>query len=214
MSCQDTTLSLGVYLLGALDASERAEVDAHLATCETCRAELEELAGLPLVLDQVGLDDLVPEPVRPSDDLFDRVAAKARAERAEPPASQHRRYRRLMAVAAALVVLVGGGLGGWSVLHSSAPHVYQNRGPIHMQVSLASQTSGTGFAVTVSGLPTDEHCKLVAVSKNGSRDVAGQWYATYQGKATVTGSTSIAKDELSRLVLFGTGGERLATVTV
>jgi hypothetical protein len=213
MTCQDTTLSLGVYLLGALDADGRAEVDAHLATCETCRAELDELAGLPLVLDQVGLDDLIPEPVRPSDDLFDRVAARARAEHAVPPAAQRSRYRKLIAVAAALVILVGGGVGGWSLLQSS-PHVYHNNGSVHMQVSLASQASGTGFAVTVSGLPTDEHCKLVAVSKDGSRDIAGQWHATYQGRATVTGSTSIPKDELSRLVLFGTGGERLATVTV
>jgi anti-sigma factor RsiW len=213
MSCQDTTLSLGVYLLGALDAGERAEVEAHLATCETCRAELDELAGLPLVLDQIGLDDLTPQPLRPSDDLFERVAAKARAERAEAVGRKHRRYRALMAVAAALVILAGGGVAGRSLLHSS-PHVYQNSGPVHMEVSLASQASGTGLAVTVSGLPTDEHCKLVAVSKDGSRDVAGQWYATYQGEATVTGSTSIPKDDLTRLVLFGTGGERLATVAV
>jgi predicted anti-sigma-YlaC factor YlaD len=213
VSCQDTTLSLGVYLLGALDAGERADVEAHLATCETCRAELEELAGLPRVLDQIGLDDLTPQPLRPSDDLFERVAAKARAERAEAAGLKHRRYRALMAVAAALVILAGGGVAGWSLLHSS-PHVYQNSGPVHMQVSLASQASGTGLAVTVSGLPTDEHCKLVAVSKDGTRDVAGQWYATYQGKATVTGSTSIQKHDLSRLVLFGTGGERLATVAV
>jgi predicted anti-sigma-YlaC factor YlaD len=213
-SCKDTTLSLGVYLLGALDPAEHAEVEAHLAECALCRAELDELAGLPVMLERLTLEDLTPEPVSPSDDLFERVAAEARAEHESDRVSRHRRYRRLTAVAAAFVVIVGGGIGGWAALRSSHD-VYRNpRGPVHMQVALASQASGTGLAVTVSGLPTDEHCKLVAVSKDGTRDVAGRWYATYQGRAKVTGSTSIPQSQLDRLVLFGTGGERLASVAV
>ncbi|HEY3505722.1 MAG TPA: zf-HC2 domain-containing protein [Actinocatenispora sp.] len=38
-------LSLGLYLLGAVDAAERATIERHLAGCDACRAESEELAG-------------------------------------------------------------------------------------------------------------------------------------------------------------------------
>jgi len=52
-SCQHVRQSLGVYVLGAIDPAERAEVDAHLAGCPDCRAELAGLAGLPALLGRV-----------------------------------------------------------------------------------------------------------------------------------------------------------------
>ena len=53
MDCAETRLSLGVYVLGAIDPAERALVDAHLATCRDCRDELAGLAGLPALLARV-----------------------------------------------------------------------------------------------------------------------------------------------------------------
>ena len=56
--CQEARIALGVYVLGAIDPAERALVDAHLATCEACQAELAEFADLPalLALAERGLD--------------------------------------------------------------------------------------------------------------------------------------------------------------
>jgi anti-sigma factor RsiW len=214
MTCHDTTMSLGVYLLGALEPAEQAEVEAHLAVCETCRAELAELAALPSMLEQISIEDIAPQPLTPSDDLFERVAAQARAEGTDELTARRRRYRRLTAVAAASAIVAGAGIGSWAILgdHSSSSTSAQHG--VHMTVALASQVSGTGYKVEVSGLPTDEHCKLIAISTNGARDVAGKWTATYQGVATETGSTSIPRSELARFVLLGTKGERLATVSV
>lgn len=48
-------LSLGLYVLGALDATERAAVERHLAACADCRAESTELA------DTVAAVALLPE---------------------------------------------------------------------------------------------------------------------------------------------------------
>jgi anti-sigma factor RsiW len=225
-TCAETTLSLGVYLLGALDPAERAAVDAHLRTCALCRAELADLAELPSLLARLTLEDVVPEPMPVPDDLFERVASQARAEREEPtePTELARsasgrlvRYRRLVAVAAALAVIAGGGIGAWAALRSHA-EVYKSRrqlgSNVQMSVALADQAAGTGYTVTVVGLPNDEHCRLIAVGVDGTRDVAGRWDATYQGQAKETGSTSIPRSQLSRLVLLGTGGERLATVDI
>jgi hypothetical protein len=222
MTCDDTTMSLGVYLLGALDTAERAEVEAHLDGCADCRAELAALEGLPALLSRLTIDDVSAEPLAVPDDLFERVAARARAEQAQQAPSRFTRYRRLTAIAAAVVVLAAGGVS-WGVLHSStakhpsvtaaAPHTATNH-HVTMTVTLAAQATGTGLNVTVSGLPRDEHCQLIAIAKDGSRDVAGRWDATYSGWAQQTGSTKIQQSQLSQLVLLGTGGKQLVTVPV
>ena len=63
--CTDARLSLGVYVLGAIDPAERALVDAHLATCRDCRDELAGLAG-PVGIDrEVTRDGEQPRPGRP-----------------------------------------------------------------------------------------------------------------------------------------------------
>ena len=51
-SCREIRNSLGVYVLGAIDPAERAQVDEHLPTCADCREELASLAthGTTLVL--------------------------------------------------------------------------------------------------------------------------------------------------------------------
>jgi predicted anti-sigma-YlaC factor YlaD len=213
MTCE-TTVSLGVYLLGALEPAERAAVEAHLATCPQCRDALDELSGVPSLLDRLSLDDLVPEPVPPSEDLFERVAARAREENAALDAPRRARHRRLLAAAAAATVLAGGGIAAWAALGGSDDYARPPDGKVHMSVVLAAQATGTSYTVTVSGLPTDEHCKLIAVAKDGTRDVAGKWDATYQGQANETGSTSIARSQLAKLVLLGTDGKRLAKVRV
>jgi len=57
MDCAETRLSLGVYVLGAIDPAERAQVDAHLGGCRDCRDELAGLAGLPALLSRVGAEE-------------------------------------------------------------------------------------------------------------------------------------------------------------
>ena len=52
-SCREIRHSLGVYVLGAIEPGERAQVDEHLATCADCREELASLAGLPALLRRV-----------------------------------------------------------------------------------------------------------------------------------------------------------------
>ena len=45
--CREIKQALGVYVLGAIDPAERAQVDEHLASCADCREELASLAGSP-----------------------------------------------------------------------------------------------------------------------------------------------------------------------
>jgi hypothetical protein len=57
MDCEEARISLGVYVLGAIDPAERAMVDAHLASCQECRDELAGLAGLPALLATVSTEE-------------------------------------------------------------------------------------------------------------------------------------------------------------
>jgi anti-sigma factor RsiW len=51
------TISLGAYVLGALEWKERAELEAHLESCATCRAELDRLAPLPELLSRLSVEE-------------------------------------------------------------------------------------------------------------------------------------------------------------
>ena len=59
MDCPEARLSLGVYVLGAIDPAERSQVDSHLASCRDCRDELAGLAGLPALLARVGVEEAI-----------------------------------------------------------------------------------------------------------------------------------------------------------
>jgi hypothetical protein len=213
MTCQQATQSLGAYVLKSLDADERAVIDAHLLECPECAAELAELEELPQFLDRLTIDDVVAPVVEPPADLFDRVAAAARRETERHRFRSHRKL--LSAVAAAVIVIaVAAGFGLRGNTHQVPVTFAASAGSTHMSVTVNGRATGTDLMVSVDGLPVDEQCKLVAVSRAGAWETAGSWVATYSGTAKVTGSTTIARGQLVKFVLLGTNGQVLVTVPV
>ena len=98
------------YVLGALAPDERAEFEQHLATCGRCRAAVGELAGMPGLLAQVPAaeawalaDDPDPLPA-PAPEAVTVVELPRRS-----------RPRWWQVAAAAVLVAVLGGLGGYGV---------------------------------------------------------------------------------------------------
>lgn len=65
--CQES-VSLGAYLLGALDPEERRAMERHVATCEQCRDELVEMAPLPGLLRHTPFEEL-PETAAAAESL-------------------------------------------------------------------------------------------------------------------------------------------------
>jgi hypothetical protein len=213
MTCHEATQSLGAYVLGSLEPDERREVDAHLIDCPSCAAELADLDQLPALLGRLTLEDVVAPIVTPSDDLFDRVAAAARRESDRKRVSS--RSRLLAAVAAVVVLIVAGvGIGLKATDHRGPVTFAAASGATHMSVTVTGRATGTDLMVSVDGLPVDEQCKLVAVSRAGKWETAGSWVATYSGTAKVTGSTTIPRAQLAKFVLEGTNGEVLVTVVI
>jgi len=185
-ACRDIRQLLGVYVVGAIDPAERAQVDEHLAECQPCRDELAGLAGLPAMLSRVPAADVerlgllsLPEAMQSPDELLDSLLRKVSAKR------KSRMWRNVAAVAAAAVIAAGGATAAVSQLTGSATSgaVAQQgwssdtarAGHITAVVDYAPVHWGTAMRVQVSGLKPGTVCQFWVVGKNGTSEYAGTW---------------------------------------
>jgi len=209
MDCSETRLSLGVYVLGAIDPAERALVDAHLVNCRDCRDELAGLAGLPALLARVSAEEAF---ALAADESYPGGAAGTVLPRnAEPPrellatvldltAARQRRRRwwsASLTVAAALIIAVGvfGGLrlGSSPALSPATSSSSQPPGPASgpweaVTGHLAGMTAtieyrpmgwGTQLSAKVTGIPVGTNCQLWVLDGSGKRVLAGSWLTDY-----------------------------------
>jgi predicted anti-sigma-YlaC factor YlaD len=196
MDCHEARLSLGVYVLGAIDPAERAQVDSHLASCRDCRDELAGLAGLPALLARVGVEEAIA--------LAESDGPPAEDEEQPPPrellgtvmdltAARRRRRRWLevgLSVAAALIIAVGvfGGLrlgSGAAPSGSSAMVVGPANGPWETETGQTADMTasvmyrpmgwGTQLAAKVTGIPVGTTCQIWIVEHGGKRMLIGSW---------------------------------------
>jgi hypothetical protein len=82
------------------------------------------------------------------------------------------------------------------------------------RVVLTPTDTGSELALTLEGVEAGQHCELLAVSRDGSREVAASWIANYEGEAVITGTTSVPRAELERLVITTPDGSTLAELPV
>jgi hypothetical protein len=228
MECPEARISLGVYVLGAIDPAERAQVESHLATCRDCRDELAGLAALPALLARVTTAEAValaagdgPPPAglaggqEAPPELLAKVVDLTAARR------RRRRWRDAsLGVAAALIVAVGvvGGLrlGASPAAPAAAAANYpgQPNGPwltattsaggMSATVQYRSMGWGTDLAVKVSGIPVGTSCQLWVIGPGGRRSLAGGWVTdNHEGAVWYPGSAGLA-----------TGGVRGFQITV
>jgi len=199
MDCHEARLSLGVYVLGAIDPAERALVDQHLAGCRDCRDELAGLAGLPALLARVSTeeaialaasDSLPPEAdegLEPPSELLASVIDLTAARR------RGRRWRDSVLAVAAALIIAAGVFGGLRLTASPAkPVPVAASGPsygqnakwdvstgrsdgIKVTVMYRAQGWGTQLAAQVKGIPLGTKCQMWVIGPGKSRVLAGSW---------------------------------------
>ncbi|MDR0345753.1 MAG: zf-HC2 domain-containing protein [Nocardiopsaceae bacterium] len=222
--CRDIRQALGVYVIGAIEPAERAQVDEHLAACPGCREELAGLAGLPAFLHRVPVGEaqrlaadeegaVLP---LPSAKVLDSLLARtARVRRA-------RRWRAITAAAAAVAVAAGGGVagalaagsggahsvaGGWHTVTGTGPHT-----TAALTVKYATRDWGTGMKVHVHGIQPGTVCQLRVIDTAGHATVAASWQVPYHDTSIwYTASSSVPEGSL-RSFQVTSGGKVLATV--
>ncbi|MGH3881201.1 MAG: anti-sigma factor family protein [Actinophytocola sp.] len=275
MTCANT-VTLGAYLLGALDPMERFEFEAHLSGCDTCRAELVRLAPLPGMLNQISLDDFsdglppttleeahptapvpglplstqlmrpetsVPELLHP--ELFRPGPAGERfppefggpvpAPRGPGPAfdvpppprgpggrdtpntpdtpataSRGRRYWKVAAAAAVVLVIAIGGVLGWQAVQpdstpAQAPGITWRAttpdGAASADARLVDHEWGTEIQVKIHGMPPGRQCYMVVYDHYGNQEVAGWWGTDHDYAAEIPASTSFQRSKIEKLEL-------------
>ncbi|GAA1155954.1 anti-sigma-L factor RslA [Kribbella jejuensis] len=198
MTCPETT-SIGAYVLGALEASERHEVEEHLATCSACREMLLQFAHLPGLLHAVPVEDIEIDQPEP---------APLQLTKKKRP-----RKRWVLAAASAATIT---GVVSWGLVTAPASATWTARdgvGGIDTTAKLVSRGWGTDIQLQLTDLKPDEHCMLVVHSRDGSTQTAGWWAANGNYRAQVPASTSIPLKDIVRLEVVDTGDTVLSTVS-
>jgi anti-sigma-K factor RskA len=118
MTCVEFRVFGAEFALGVLDARERAFCVGHLESCERCREEMRELAGIA-----DGLASLAPA-VEPPSGFESRVLetlrnARRDETRRDEKATNHRRRAPFVAIAAAFLVIAG--FVGWALRGNGGP---------------------------------------------------------------------------------------------
>jgi hypothetical protein len=216
LDCTDARLSLGVYVLGAIDPAERALVDAHLMTCRDCRDELAGLAGLPALLARVNPDEISritsEDTVRTAAD--DRPPGELIGTVLDLAAARRRRTRWRFAAAAAAVVAIAGGLFGGlsSITTTHTVAIPVSPGGTHWEtveatsavtgasasVAYSHEMWGDAFQVLVDHIPVGTTCQLWVVHPNGTRTQVAAWTtAGDEGNVWYAGSMAATAQPIS-----------------
>ena len=214
MTCPETT-TIGAYVLGALDASERRAIERHLETCPVCRETLLQFAPLPGLLHSVPLEDLEATPV---ESWILAVEPPIPPIEIHDSAPRPRRWRRVLAGAVALIVLGVVGVVGWQGLQGpssqSATWTATNGvGGIDTTAKLTSHGWGTDIKLSLSDLKPGEQCTLVVHGRDGTVETAGWWATPTTYHADVPASTSIPLHDIDRLEVVTAGNTVLSTVS-
>lgn len=100
--CEESLESLEAFLDGDLPAEEAARLQRHLEGCPSCAAELSLVRKIQSELRTLPLPDCPPE-------VLEKVRKAGKGEVVAFPRRERTLGRRIAAVAAALVLSVGGG---------------------------------------------------------------------------------------------------------
>ncbi|CAL9474693.1 hypothetical protein SUDANB176_02918 [Streptomyces sp. enrichment culture] len=216
--------TVGAYALGILDDAEATAFEAHLATCEWCAQQLDELAGMEPML--AALADL-PGAGTPaigeslSAKPSPRVVEKLVDEVAERRARKRRRNFYMVAAAGALIVSGpfvavattggdddGGGGGGTSrTLAANPAKDAFDRTPdkisatdpgtrVSATVAMEEKAWGTGAVLELKNVTGPQKCSLIAVGKNGERETVTSWSVPDWGYGLPDAKTDKAKQPL------------------
>jgi hypothetical protein len=212
---------LGVYAVGALRGGERAAVDRHLETCSACRSELDELRGVSSLLTVLTVEEAERGPVEAGGAGLDRLLARVAAER------RRARRWRVLAVAAAVVVLAGAALGGYALTRDEVPQASAvttasatGDSGVRIDLAMTRRDWGTALTIDVANVSPGHTCALVAVGQDGVRETAATWtvpsggYLDRGGKQSLTldGAVGLHPAQIQYFEVVTPEGEKLVTV--
>ncbi|MFD3837000.1 zf-HC2 domain-containing protein [Streptomyces sp. NPDC058642] len=213
--------TVGAYALGILDDAEATAFEMHLATCEWCAQQLDELAGMEPML--AALADLpgsgtpaIGESLsaKPSPRLVNKLVDEVAERRAQ------KRRRAFYMVAAAAALIIGGPLvavgatgddsGGNVAAHGTTSSPAKEAfdaiddkltatdpsTDVSATVAVEEKAWGTHAVLQLKNVKGPEKCSLIAVGKNGERETVTSWSVPTWGYGIPNAKTEQAKQPL------------------
>ncbi|WP_411041563.1 anti-sigma factor family protein [Streptomyces collinus] len=212
--------TVGAYALGILDDAEATAFEAHLAGCEWCAQQLDELAGMePMLAALADLPDSGSTPAlgeslsaKPSPRLVERLVDEVSERRAQ------KRRKGFYLVAAAAALIIGGPMAVMAVnggsdsgqtatpLAASAQTTFDQLPDkvsgsdgatgASATVAMGEKTWGTSAVLQLKGVKGPLKCSLIAVGKNGERQTLGSWSVPKWGYGIPDATSAEAKKPL------------------
>ncbi|WP_200303757.1 anti-sigma factor family protein [Streptomyces adelaidensis] len=216
--------TVGAYALGILDDAEATQFEMHLATCEWCGQQLDELAGMePMLAALADLPAAQGTPAigeslatKPTTGLSDRLVGEVVQHRAK------KSRRNFFMLAAGIAMIVGGPTavfataGGGddtgqtgntlsvspakdSFMHMKAKDKVSSTDAsteVTATVGMESKDWGTHAVLELKNVKGPEKCSLIAVGKNGERETVTSWSVPSWGYGIKNAKTEQAKNPL------------------
>jgi hypothetical protein len=200
------------YVLGSLSPDERAEFEAHLQTCEACRARVRELADLPDLLATVPFDEVGEDA---PDTLLPGLLRKAKSE-------QRRRKwvtGGLAGLAAACLVALA--VAVWPSNSAPGPRPQAMAAvvasPIHATAAVADRVWGTQISLDCyydgRSVPTDWAYGLTVIGKDNSKYWLGTWTLVAGKDTKFASGTALRRDEIKRIEITAPDGQAILQLT-
>ncbi|MGE7391175.1 zf-HC2 domain-containing protein [Streptomyces sp. NPDC004126] len=231
---------LGPYVLGVLDEEDVRRVEEHLGDCVRCREEVAALREMERVLGEVPEEAFLDGPPQGGDLMLQRTLRQVRGERVS--AARWRAGVVGLAAAASLAAVfwagarMGADAGDVGALPPQPPPTASAApSPPPAGTRVASATDpGTGARMTVqltpaakwvrlhaavTGVPAGERCRLVVVSRDGTRSTAGGWVVGTaehgEGKgAALDGSAAVDPSDVKEVLVVNESGRTFVSVPV
>ncbi|MFD4505041.1 anti-sigma factor family protein [Streptomyces sp. NPDC058457] len=212
--------TVGAYALGILDDAEATAFEAHLAGCEWCAQQLDELAGMEPML--AALADLPGSGSTPS--IGESLSAKPSPRMVEKlvvEVSEKRKVRsrrNVFALAASIVLIAGGsaagvalgsgsdGNNGTDMAMGPAQAAFQTMTDkksatdptTHVSATVAVEKKdwGTHAVLQLKNVTGPKKCSLIAVGKNGERETVTSWSVPTWGYGITDAKSAKAKEPL------------------
>lgn len=210
MRC-DQELSVGAYVLDALEPDEQLRIAQHVQECPACAETVGELQGLPRLLSAVPTPGEEPVAPVPSELAFERFRRKA-TERAP---RRRRGKRWWVAVAAAALLVAGAVTTGVVALLTPDPMVAEaTQNGVHLTASyLPADNGGTRVTLELEGVRLGQWCELLAVDEAGNHVAADKpWEVTYRGPYHWSGWIDIPAQDVAWFLVRDKEGSQLIAV--
>lgn len=182
----------GAYVVGALEAHERARFASHLDGCATCQREVSDLAPLTTLLSRAATVAPTPPPER----VVQSAISAVHRDWEQLQASRKRWRATAVAAVAAAAVAVSSLVIGLRPPETAATWAVRSTGSVTGEVSLQPKPWGTQVRLDLAGLPQRRSYTAWLSDRSGERVRVTSWGSTPQGGAVVVGATALSPDQI------------------